>query len=107
MKKSGFYSGKRGPIIIIDGKKVTPCQARVISLGTLGIQRKTIAHHLGNSKHTIDTHLDRIYKLLDIHDGRQLVAWALAHRFDLRGNLMERYLFTDFKGLPWETDNRE
>ena len=86
---------------VVGEKVITVCQARVISLGALGLQRKKIAHYLGISKHTIDSHMDRIYKLLGINDGRQLVVWALANGFDGSGNLKEHYLFSDFGEMPW------
>lgn len=94
------------PTFEIAGKTITLCQARIISLAALGLLRKTIADHLGNSRHTIDTHLDRIYKLLGINDGRQLVAWALANGFDQNGNLHGVYLFPNLEEAPWEFERR-
>lgn len=81
----------------VDGKKLTLCQARIISLLTHGLQRKQLAHYLGNSHHTIDTHLDRIYKELGINDSRLVLVWALKNGFDTEGGLNGRYLF---QGLP-------
>lgn len=88
--------------IVVGEKVITECQARVISLAALGLQRKNVAHYLGISKHTIDSHMDRIYKLLGINDGRQLVAWALANGFDMEGNLDGCYLFSDHEQMPWD-----
>jgi hypothetical protein len=57
---------------------------------------------LGNSKHTVDSHFDRIYKLLQINDSRQLVVWALANGFDAQGCLNGLYLFDEIEeDLPW------
>ncbi|MBI1286779.1 MAG: hypothetical protein GC178_04295 [Flavobacteriales bacterium] len=63
---------------MVDGKKLTECQMRIIGLSVKGLMRKEMAEELGKSRHTIDTHLDRIYKLLDLHSDKQLTAWACA-----------------------------
>lgn len=86
----------------VDGKELTLCQARIVSLLMHGLQRKQLALCLGNSHHTIDTHLDRIYKALEINDSRLVMLWALQHGFDLEGCLNEQYLFDNLGGLPWQ-----
>lgn len=86
----------------VDGKELTLCQARIISLLTHGLQRKQLAHYLGNSRHTIDTHLDRIYKLLRKNDSRHVMLWALQNGFDTEGNLNNKYLFGNLDvQWPW------
>lgn len=106
MEKSEILGTELPKVFTVGQYTLTLCQARIISLSAPGLQRKTIAHHLGNSRHTIDSHLDRIYKLLGINDGRQLVAWALANGFDLNGNLQELYLFGDLEDMPFEPTDK-
>lgn len=106
MEKQPLTTVQPTVTVIVGQHMLTMCQARIVSLSALGLQRKTIAHHLGNSRHTIDTHLDRIYKLLGINDGRQLVAWALANGFDLNGNLQETYLFHEYEDMPFEPTDK-
>lgn len=86
----------------VAGKELTLCQARIISLSIHGLQRKQLADLLGNSRHTIDTHLDRIYKLLELNDSRQVMLWALRNGFNTEGYLHNEYLFGQLNMLlPW------
>ncbi len=84
----------------VDNRLITHCQARIISLFIHGLPRKQMAHILGNSRHTIDTHIDRIYKLLNLHDSRQVIVWAISHGFDANGCLNGLYLFDKEVHLP-------
>ncbi len=85
----------------VGGTLITECQARILSLFIHGLARKQIADALGNSPHTIDTHIDRIYKLLGFNDARLAVVWALSNGFDHKGSLNGQYLFANYKHLPW------
>ncbi len=87
----------------VDGKELTLCQARIVSLLMHGLQRKELAHYLGNSKNTIDTHLDRIYRELNLHDSRLVLVWAINHGFDSHGCLNGLYLFDKEMNLPWHS----
>jgi len=86
----------------VDGKKLTLCQIRIISLSIHGLQRKQLADYLGNSHHTIDSHLNTIYKELKLHDARLVLLWALQNGFDLKGCLNGQYLFQGImRQWPW------
>lgn len=92
----------RVPKFEFDGKEITLCQARIISLTLQCLQRKQIAAYLGNSKHTIDSHISRIYSILNINDSSQAILWALENGFDRQGSLNSVYLFEGFVNMPWE-----
>ena len=85
----------------VDGKMITEYQARILSLSIHGLARKQIADLLGNSRHTIDTHMDRIYKVLGCNDARLAVVWAVSNGFDRQGRLNGQYLFDNATALPW------
>lgn len=89
------------PTRLVGGVELTYQQMRVISLALHGILRKQIADYLGVSKHTIDSHCTRIYKLIGLNDSRQVLVWAFRNGFDLLGNHKGEYLFEGYAELPW------
>ncbi|MCB9185526.1 MAG: hypothetical protein H6601_02130 [Flavobacteriales bacterium] len=101
MNENAENRGHRVPKFLVDGKYITLHQARIISLFVHGLPRKQLAHVLGNSPHTIDTHMDRIYKLLGINAGSLIPLWATMNGFDTKGCLHSVYLFGTMRNLPW------
>jgi DNA-binding NarL/FixJ family response regulator len=67
---------------LVDGKNVTACKMRIISLNIVGLLRKEMAVVLDVKSSTIDSHFNRIYKPLTLYRGRQLVTWSLKNGFD-------------------------
>ena len=86
----------------IDGKRITACRARIIILQCYGVARKNIAATLGLSINTVDTQLDRIHKILAVHNQGDLVGWATEHGLRNKGFVQGIYLFSNYTGLPWE-----
>jgi hypothetical protein len=76
---------------LVDGKNVTACKMRIISLNIVGLLRKEMAVVLDVKSSTIDSHFNRIYKPLTLYRGRQLVTWSLKNGFDEMGKL-ERWI---------------
>lgn len=52
-------------------------QARVMELLTSGFERKEISEALGISVHTVNTHVERIYKKLGVHNAVSATRAAL------------------------------
>lgn len=86
---------------IVDGIEITIAQARIIILSTYGLQRKQMADLLNISKNTIDTHLDRIYKLLKVQSQPMLMIWAVRNGLYANGHLQGYYLFKGYAKVPW------
>jgi two-component system, NarL family, response regulator NreC len=72
-------SGKPAP----DGDKLTPREREVLRLIALGHTSVAIAHKLGLSPRTIETHRARIHRKLGLDTRAELVHYALQH--DLLG----------------------
>jgi two-component system, NarL family, response regulator NreC len=62
-----------------DGEKLTPREREVLRLIALGHTSVEIAHKLGLSPRTIETHRARIYRKLDLDTRAELVHYALRH----------------------------
>ena len=45
----------------------TPRQAEVVELVASGLSYKQIARHLGASRRTVRTHLERVYERFEVH----------------------------------------
>lgn len=81
---------------------ITKAQARVVSLMLHGLIRKQIADLLGNSTHTVNKHIENVYKELGINDCKLLTRWAIRNAFDDYGNVQNNYLFDGYENLPWQ-----
>lgn len=60
--------------------QITEAEKRVLQMLVRGDPKKQIAHELGVSFHTVDTHLRNIYSKLQVHSRSQAVAKALKER---------------------------
>lgn len=58
---------------------LTPREAAILRLLAAGVDRSSIAHRLGVSRHTIRTHIGHMMSKLDVHSEVELV--SLAHRW--------------------------
>lgn len=59
---------------------ITPAEKGILRLLVEGEPKKQIAHQLGISFHTVDTHLRNIYRKLQVHNQSGAVAKVLKHR---------------------------
>lgn len=97
MEQSTNRNGGPQKTFLVAGITITECQMRIIGLNVLGLLRKEMADALGVKPPTIDSHFNRIYKLLLLEGGRQLVVWALSNGFNANGHyngidLMEGFI---------------
>lgn len=57
---------------------LTPRRAQIVKLVVAGLSNKEIAHHLGISTRTAESHLDRLRRELGLHNRQQLAVWAIS-----------------------------
>lgn len=81
---------------------LTKAQARVVSLTLHGLIRKQIANLLGISTHTVNKHIENVYKELGINDCKLVIGWAYDNKFDRQGHVDSIYLFDGYENLPWQ-----
>ncbi len=72
--------------IIIDGKKITPCEFEILKLLVQGLLRKEIADTRCRDIKTIDTQLTLLYRKLGVPNLAACIVWALTNGFDKEGN---------------------
>jgi DNA-binding NarL/FixJ family response regulator len=60
-----------------DAGPLTPRERQVVVLIASGKTNKEIAHQLGISVRTVETHRSNVMEKLDLHDVRALVLWAV------------------------------
>lgn|GEM_PF-1562576 len=89
------------PEICLNGRSISACKARIISLICYGLTRDHIAEVMGVKQGTIGSHLDTLYKYLGIPGSKALIARALTSGFDLEGNYHGHYLFEGYTKVPW------
>lgn len=105
MEKDSENPKNRGPqkTYVVAGITITECQMRIISLNAAGLLRKEMTSILSVELSTVNTHFNRIYKLLNLARSNKLVTWALTNGFDDKGNCEGVYLFENIVGVPWPT----
>jgi DNA-binding NarL/FixJ family response regulator len=54
--------------------ELTPRQEQIVTLIAEGLQDKDIAQHLGVSRRTVDSHLQRLYRRHQLHSRAAVVA---------------------------------
>ena len=60
-------------------KLLTPRQLEILALVAIGATDTEIAEKLGISASTVKSHLNRIFKKIDVPNRRQAVFWALSN----------------------------
>lgn len=70
-------TGAGGPTAVAAGPALTPRQREILQLIAEGLSTKEIAHRLGVSVKTVETHRAQLMDRLDIHDVAGLVKYAI------------------------------
>lgn len=73
-------SYERSPIALDEPAHVTAREREVLALLAVGRRNSEVAHTLGISRKTVETHRARIMNKLDLHSMSALVRYAIRHR---------------------------